>query len=66
MTADGTRSRAWLVLGMARQLGARPAPAVEAYRKYLELEPQGPTSADVRAVVRELDRRDVAPRRSGR
>jgi len=66
VSADGTRSRAWLVLGMARQLGARSAPAVEAYRKYLELEPQGPTSADVRAVVRELDRRDVAQRQSGR
>jgi hypothetical protein len=66
VTADAARSRAWLVLGMARQLGARPAPAVEAYRRYLELVPQGPTSADVRAVVRELDRRDVAQRRSGR
>jgi CheY-like chemotaxis protein len=66
VTADAGRSRAWLVLGMARQLGARPAPAVEAYRRYLELVPQGPTSADVRAVVRELDRRDVAQRRSGR
>jgi hypothetical protein len=63
---DAGRSRAWLVLGMARQLGARPGPAVEAYRRFLVLDPQGPQSADVRAVVRELDRRDVAQRRSGR
>ena len=66
VAADGARSRAWLVLGMARQLGARPGPAVEAYKRYLELVPQGPNSADVRAVVRELERRDVAQRRPGR
>jgi hypothetical protein len=66
VTADAGRSRAWLVLGMARQLGSRPGPAVEAYRRYLELVPQGQVSSDVRAVVRELDRRDVAQRRSGR
>ena len=64
--ADAARSRAWLVLGMARQLGARPAPAVDAYRRYLELEPEGAVSSDVRAVVRALDQRDVAQRRSGR
>ena len=66
VTVDPSRSRAWLVLGMARQLGARPGPAVEAYRRFLALVPQGPESADVRAVVRELDCRDVAQRRSGR
>ncbi|HZJ52658.1 MAG TPA: hypothetical protein VFD38_00850, partial [Myxococcaceae bacterium] len=66
VTADAGRSRAWLVLGMARQLGSRPGPAVEAYRRYLELVPEGEVSSDVRAVVRELDRRDVAQRRSGR
>ena len=66
VTADAGRSRAWLVLGMARQLGARPGPAVEAYKRYLELVPQGPVSSDVRAVVRELDRRGVAQRRPGR
>ena len=66
VAADPTRARAWLVLGMARQLGARPGPAVEAYKRYLELSPQGPYSSDVRAVVRELDRLDVAQRRSGR
>jgi hypothetical protein len=66
VTVDASRSRAWLVLGMARQLGARPGPAVEAYRRFLVLVPQGPESADVRAVVRELDRRDVAQRRPGR
>ncbi len=66
VTADAVRSRAWLVLGMARQLGARPGPAVDAYKRYLELVPQGPVSTDVRAVVRELDRRGVAQRRPGR
>jgi tetratricopeptide (TPR) repeat protein len=66
VTADQSRARAWLVLGMARQLGARPAPAVEAYKRYLELTPQGPYSPDVRAVVRELDRPGVAQRRPGR
>ncbi|HZX42691.1 MAG TPA: response regulator, partial [Myxococcaceae bacterium] len=63
--ADAGRARAWLVLGMARQLGARPGPAVEAYKRYLTLAPQGPFSSDVRAVVRELDR-GVAQRRPGR
>jgi hypothetical protein len=63
---DAARSRAWLVLGMARQLGARPGPAVEAYRHYLDLEPQGPMASDVRDVVRALDQRDVAQRRPGR
>jgi len=63
--ADAARARAWLVLGMARQLGARPGPAVEAYKRYLALAPQGPFSSDVRAVVRELDR-GVAQRRPGR
>jgi tetratricopeptide (TPR) repeat protein len=66
VTADQSRSRAWLVLGMARQLGARPAPAIEAYKRYLELAPPGPTASDVRAVVRELGARDMAQRRSGR
>jgi cytochrome c-type biogenesis protein CcmH/NrfG len=66
VTEDPSRARAWLVLGMARQLGARPAPAVEAYKRYLELAPQGPYSSDVRAVVRELDRPGVAQRRPGR
>ena len=66
VTADPARPRAWLVLGMARQLGARPGPAVEAYRRYLALTPQGPTSADVRAVIRELERPGVAQRRPGR
>ena len=66
VTADAARARAWLVLGMARQLGARPGPAVDAYKRYLELVPQGPVSTDVRAVVRELDRRGVAQRRPGR
>ena len=55
VAVDASRSRAWLVLGMARQLGARPGPAVEAYRRFLALVPQGPESADVRAVVRELN-----------
>jgi cytochrome c-type biogenesis protein CcmH/NrfG len=63
---DSARSRAWLVLGMARQLGARPVPAVEAYRRYLDLEPQGPMASDVRDVVRALDPRGVAQRRPGR
>jgi Flp pilus assembly protein TadD len=66
VTVDAGRSRAWLVLGMARQLGARPGPAIEAYKRYLELVPEGPVASDVRAVVRELDRRSVAERRPGR
>ncbi|MGZ3480594.1 MAG: response regulator [Myxococcaceae bacterium] len=66
VTADRSRARAWLVLGMARQLGARPAPAIEAYKRYLELTPESPYASDVRAVVRELDRPGVAQRRPGR
>ncbi|MGZ6162554.1 MAG: hypothetical protein ACXWLS_04420, partial [Myxococcaceae bacterium] len=66
VTADRSRARAWLVLGMARQLGARPAPAIEAYKRYLELTPESPYASDVRAVIRELDRPGVAQRRPGR
>ena len=66
VAVDASRSRAWLVLGMARQLGARPGPAVEAYRRFLALVPQGPESADVRAVVRRagFGRRGAAPVRA--
>jgi CheY-like chemotaxis protein len=60
VTSDESRARAWLVLGMARQLGARPIPAVEAYRHYLELVPGGPHAGDVHAVIRELERRNPA------
>jgi CheY-like chemotaxis protein len=60
VATDENRARAWLVLGMARQLGARPIPAVEAYRHYLELVPGGPHAGDVHAVIRELERRNLA------
>jgi cytochrome c-type biogenesis protein CcmH/NrfG len=60
VAADANRARAWLVLGMARQLGARPVPAVDAYRHYLELVPGGPHTGDVQAVIRELERRNLA------
>jgi CheY-like chemotaxis protein len=66
VSSDDSRARAWLVLGMARQLGARPMPAVEAYRHYLELVPGGPHAGDVHAVIRELERRNPArPRATG-
>jgi cytochrome c-type biogenesis protein CcmH/NrfG len=61
VAADPQRPHAWLVLGMARQLGARPGPAVDAYRRYLELVPRGSNVRDVRSVIRALERRDVAP-----
>src|SRR5262249_35181196 len=65
-TAEPRRSDAWLALGMARQLGARPGPAVDAYRRYLGLVPRGPTARDVRSVVRALQRGDVAAPRPSR
>jgi CheY-like chemotaxis protein len=65
-TAEPGRSDAWLALGMARQLGARPGLAVDAYRRYLQLVPRGPTASDVRAVIRALQRGDVAAPRPAR
>ena len=64
--AEPRRADAWLALGMARQLGARPAPAIDAYRRYLQLVPRGPTATDVRSVVRALERGDVAAPRPAR
>jgi DNA-binding response OmpR family regulator len=63
VATDANRARAWLVLGMARQLGARPVPAVEAYRRYLELVPGGPHAGDVHSVIRELERRNLGRQR---
>jgi CheY-like chemotaxis protein len=65
-TAEPRRSDAWLALGMARQLAARPGPAVEAYRRYLQLVPRGATAADVRSVIRALQGGDVAAPRPAR
>ena len=43
-----------LALGIAYQFTNRAAPAAEAYRKYLLLEPTGSSAGDVRAMLKEL------------
>jgi hypothetical protein len=47
-------ARAWLCLGMARQMTQQDKKAVEAYKRYLLLEPTGPFANDVRAALKQL------------
>jgi hypothetical protein len=54
--AEDTNSRAWLALGMAYQFTKQTGPAVEAYKKYLALEPSGESAGDVRSMLKELGR----------
>jgi hypothetical protein len=45
-----------LLLGTAFQSLGRPREAVAAYKRYLELEPNGEFAGDVRAIVANLSR----------
>jgi CheY-like chemotaxis protein len=56
LDSDGSNAQAWLALGMAYQFTRRDDQAVVAYKKFLELEPQGASSAEVRAMLEQLAR----------
>ncbi len=49
--ADDNNARAWLSLGMALQFTERNSQAAEAYKRYLFLEPTGPSANEVRALL---------------
>jgi tetratricopeptide (TPR) repeat protein len=51
---DGQSGRAQLLLGTAYQSLGRNGQALKAYRRYLELEPQGEFSRDVRLILANL------------
>jgi predicted TPR repeat methyltransferase len=50
-------ARAWFALGMALQVTQQNTQAVEAYQKYLALEPSGKFSKDVRLALQQLGSR---------
>ena len=54
LDGESSNAQAWLALGMAYQFTHRDDRAVIAYKKFLELEPQGPSSAEVRAMLQQL------------
>jgi hypothetical protein len=47
-------ARAWFALGTALQLTKQNPQAVQAYKKYLALDPSGPFSSDVRLALKQL------------
>jgi TolA-binding protein len=49
-----TNARAWFSLGMALQATSQNNQAVQAYKKYLALEPSGKFSSDVRLALKQL------------
>jgi CheY-like chemotaxis protein len=53
---DPRSARAHLLLGTAYQSVGRKADALKAYRRYLDLEPQGEFAGDVRAILTNLAR----------
>ncbi|WP_224371132.1 serine/threonine-protein kinase [Hyalangium versicolor] len=55
VTEDILNARAWFSLGMALQGLQREDEAVEAYKKYLLLEPSGRFASDARIALKQLD-----------
>jgi CheY-like chemotaxis protein/Flp pilus assembly protein TadD len=51
---ESSNAQAWLALGMAYQFTRHDDRAIIAYKKFLELEPQGPLSAEVKAMLQQL------------
>ncbi len=49
-----TNARAWFALGMALQVTQQNNKAIEAYKKYLAMEPSGKFSNDVRLALKQL------------
>jgi len=56
LQAEGSNAQAWLALGMAYQFSRRDDRAVIAYKKFLELDPKGSSSSEVRAMLQQLER----------
>lgn len=54
MQIDPTLADAYLILGVAEQGAAHTTAARRAYRRYLELSPQGEYAGDVRSALRSL------------
>ncbi len=54
VNAQSSNAPAWLALGMAYQFTRRNDQAVAAYKRFLELEPAGPSSGEVRAMLEQL------------
>ena len=52
LKADDTNARAWLALGMAYQNTGRDAKAWGPYKKYLLLDPAGPSAGEIRAMLK--------------
>jgi len=55
LQVEETNSKAWLALGMAFQFTDQRTKAVEAYKRYLVLEPRGKVSTEVRAMLKQTD-----------
>ncbi|MCY1015952.1 response regulator [Pyxidicoccus sp. MSG2] len=51
---EDRNARAWLSLGMAYQSTGRNSQAAEAYKRYLFLEPTGPSANEVRSLLKGL------------
>jgi hypothetical protein len=51
---DDKNARAWLSLGMALQFTERNSQAAAAYKRYLFLEPTGPSANEVRSLLSQL------------
>jgi Flp pilus assembly protein TadD len=54
LEVESSNAQAWLALGMAYQFTRRDERAVRAYKKFLELEPAGVSSAEVKAMLQQL------------
>jgi tetratricopeptide (TPR) repeat protein len=52
--ADPTAADAYLIIGVAEQDQSRKGAARQAYKRYLELAPQGAYAGDVRSVLRSM------------
>lgn len=55
LKVEEKNAKAWLALGMAFQFTDQRTKAVEAYRRYLLLEPSGKVSTEVRAMLKQTD-----------
>jgi CheY-like chemotaxis protein/tetratricopeptide (TPR) repeat protein len=53
VAVEDANARAWLALGMAYQFTRDESRATAAYRKYLSLEPHGPSAGEIRSLLGE-------------
>jgi CheY-like chemotaxis protein len=54
LKSQSNNADAWLCLGMARQMTQQDKKAIDAYKRYLSLEPSGQYANDVRAALKSL------------